>query len=95
VIDDVACKKSRSATKIEAAKIQYAGSEKDLVNCNVAVTSYYVDEIRDFPVNLEPYVPVDEFEEGEDSPDFFTKIERWFKNLPSYRILLLRRMLIN
>jgi len=54
-----------------------------------------VDEIRDFPVNLEPYVPVDEFEEGEDSPDFFTKIERWFKNLPSYRILLLRRMLIN
>jgi len=34
-----------------------------------------VDEIRDFPVNLEPYVPVDEFEEGEDSPDFFTKIE--------------------
>jgi hypothetical protein len=34
-----------------------------------------MDEIRDFPVNLEPYVPVDEFEEGEDSPDFFTKIE--------------------
>lgn len=95
IIDDVACKKSRSATKIEAAKIQSTGSEKDLVNCNVAVTSYYVDEIRDFPVNLEPYVPVDGFEEGEDSPDFFTKIERWFKNLPSYRILLLRRMLIN
>jgi SRSO17 transposase len=75
VIDDVACKKSKSATKIEAAKVQYAGSEKGLVNCNVAVTSYYVDKIRDFPVNLEPYVPADEFEEGEDSPDFFTKIE--------------------
>lgn len=34
-----------------------------------------MDKIRDFPVNLEPYVPADEFEEGEDSPDFFTKIE--------------------
>ncbi len=75
VIDDVACKKSRSAKKIETAKIQYAGSEKDLVNCNVVVTSYYVDKIRDFPVNLEPYVPVDEFEEGEDSSKFSTKIE--------------------
>ena len=53
--------KSRSATKIEAAKIQYAGSEKDLVNCNVVVTSYYADKIRDFPVNLSPYVPADEF----------------------------------
>jgi len=31
--------------------------------------------LRSFPVNLEPYVPADEFEEGEDSPDFFTKIE--------------------
>jgi len=68
-------KKSRSATKIEAAKLQYAGSEKGLVNCNVVVTSYYVDKIKDFPVNLEPYVPADEFEEGKDSPDFFTKIE--------------------
>ena len=75
IIDDVACKKSKSATKIEAAKVQYAGSEKGLVNCNVAVTSYYVDKIRNFPVNLSPYVPADEFEEGEDSPDFFTKIE--------------------
>jgi len=75
VIDDVACKKSRSATKIEAAKVQYSGSDKDLVNCNVAVTSHYVDEIRNFPVNLSPYIPADEFEEGEDSPDFFTKIE--------------------
>ncbi len=75
VIDDVACKKSKSATKIEAAKVQYAGSEKGLVNCNVAVTSDYVDKIRDFPVNLEPYVPADEFEGGEDSPNFFTKIE--------------------
>jgi SRSO17 transposase len=74
VIDDVACKKSISAKKIEVAKVQYAGSEKGLVNCNVAVTSYYVDKIRDFPVNLEPYVPADELE-GEDSPDFFTKIE--------------------
>jgi len=34
-----------------------------------------VDKIRDFPINLESYVPADEFEEGEDSPDFFTKIE--------------------
>ena len=34
-----------------------------------------MDKIRDFPVNLSPYVPADEFEEGEDSPDFFTKIE--------------------
>ena len=41
----------------------------------MAVTSYYVDEIRDFPVNLEPYVPVDEFKEGEDSPKFSTKIQ--------------------
>ena len=31
--------------------MQYAGSEKGLVNCNVVVTSYYVDKIRDFPVN--------------------------------------------
>ena len=75
VIDDVACEKSKSATKTEAAKVQYAGSEKGLVNCNVVVTCYYVDEIRDFPVNLSPYVPADQFEEGEDSPDFFTKIE--------------------
>ena len=75
VIDDVACKKSQSAAKIEAAKVQYAGSEKGLVNCNVVVTSYYVDKIRDFPVNFSPYVPADEFEEGENSPDFLTKIE--------------------
>jgi len=75
IIDDVACKKSKSATKIEAAKVQYAGSEKGLVNCNVVVTSYYADKIRDFPVNLEPYVPADEFKEGKNSPDFFTKIE--------------------
>ncbi len=75
VIDDVACEKSQSSTKTEAAKVQYSGSEKDLVNCNVAVTSYYVDKIRDFPVSLEPYVPVDEFEEGEDSSKFSTKIE--------------------
>lgn len=34
-----------------------------------------MDKIRDCPVNLEPYVPADEFEEGEDSKDFFTKIE--------------------
>jgi len=75
IIDDVACEESKSATKIEVAKVQYSGSKKDLANCNVTVTSYYVNEIRDFPVNLSPYVPVDEFEEGEDSPDFFTKIE--------------------
>ncbi|MBA7507275.1 hypothetical protein ES706_05993 [subsurface metagenome] len=68
--------KSKSATKIEAAKLQYAGSEKGLVNCNVVVTSYYVDKTKDFPVNLSPYIPADEFEEGEeDSPDFFTKIQ--------------------
>jgi len=48
MIDDVACKKSKSATKIEAAKVQCAGSEKSLVNCNVTVTSDYVDKIRDF-----------------------------------------------
>jgi hypothetical protein len=38
-------------------------------------SNYYVDEIRDFPVNLSPYVPADEFEEGEDSSKFSTKIE--------------------
>jgi len=41
----------------------------------VVVTSHYVDEIRDFPVNLSPYVPADEFEEGENSSDFSTKIQ--------------------
>ncbi|GAH67260.1 unnamed protein product, partial [marine sediment metagenome] len=51
------------------------GSEKGLVNCNVVVTSYYVDKIKDFPLNLEPYVPAHEFEEGEDSSKFSTKIE--------------------
>jgi len=75
IIDDVACEKSNSATKTEAVKVQYAGSEKGLVNCNVVVTCYYVDKIRDFPVNLSPYVPADEFKEGEDSPKFSTKIE--------------------
>ena len=34
-----------------------------------------MDKIRDLPVNLCAYVPADEFEEGEDPPDFFTKIE--------------------
>lgn len=34
-----------------------------------------MDKIRDFPVNLEPYVPADEFEEGKDSREFSTKIE--------------------
>lgn len=49
--------------------------KKVLVNCNVVVTRCYVERPRDCPVNLSPYVSADEFEEGEDSPDFFTKIE--------------------
>jgi len=75
VIDGVTCEKSKSSTKTEAAKLQYADSEKGRVNCNVVVSYYYVGRRRDFPVNLSPYVAADEFEEGENSPDFFTKIE--------------------
>lgn len=39
--------------------------KKSLVNCNIVVTCYYVDKIMDFPVNLESYVPADEFSKKE------------------------------
>jgi hypothetical protein len=75
-IDDVACKKSKSARKIEAAKVQYAGSERGLANCNVVVTCYYTDEIRISRL-IFLLVHADGFEEGKDSPDFFTKNQAW------------------
>ena len=42
IIEDVACRKSKSATKIEAAKVQYAGSEKGLLKSTSPPNSVYL-----------------------------------------------------
>lgn len=73
IIDDTSSKKS--GKKTEGCKLQYSGRDKALTNCNVVVTSHYVDQRRDFGVNLLPYVPADEFERGKKDPEFLSKVK--------------------
>lgn len=73
VIDDTGCKKTGTCT--EGVAKQYLSSEKRLVNCNIVVASHYVDEVRDFPIDLFPCVPADKFKEKEYSPVLHTKIK--------------------
>lgn len=73
IIDDTSTKKSGKNTK--GCQVQYSGREKRLVNCNVVVTSHYVDEKKNFGVELLPYVPADEFKEGKRDPGFFSKVK--------------------
>ena len=60
IIDDTSNKKSGKNT--EGAKVQYCGTEGGLARCNVVVTSHYADEKKDFGINIEPYIPEDEYE---------------------------------
>lgn len=73
IIDDTSTKKSGKNT--EGCKVQYSGREKALVNCNVVVTSHYVDDKKDFTVDLLPYVPADEFKQGKKDPEFLSKVK--------------------
>jgi len=73
VIDDTANKKSGKHTK--GAQVQYSGSQKGLTNNNTVVTSHYVDDKKDFPIDLRPYLPASEFAEGKNSEQFFSKLE--------------------
>jgi len=72
IFDDTGCKKTGECT--EGVKPQRLGSEGRIANCNVVVTSHYVDEIRDYPVGLAPYTPEDKLE-GKSSSEFHTKID--------------------
>lgn len=72
-IDDTSNKKA--GEKTEGVQIQYSGSEGGLTNNNTVVTSHYIDHKRDFPVNLEAYLPAHEFKEGKNSEQFFSKLE--------------------
>jgi len=73
VIDDTSNKKSGKHT--EGAQVQYSGSQRGLTNNHTVVTSHYVDDKKDFPINLRPYLPASEFEEGKNSEQFFSKLE--------------------
>ena len=73
IIDDTGCKKTGKCT--EGAKPQRLGSEGRITNCNVVVTSHYMDETDDFPIGLVPYIPQDKFKEGKIFPEFHTKID--------------------
>jgi len=72
-IDDTSNKKSGKHT--EGAQVQYSGSQRGLANNNTVVTSHYVDDKKDFPINLKPYLPASECENGKDSKTFFSKLE--------------------
>ena len=58
VIDDSSCKKWGIYT--EGARPQYSSTEDGITNCNVLVTSAYVDTKKQYPVNLRPYIPEDD-----------------------------------
>jgi len=73
IIDDTGCKKTGKCT--EGANPQRLGSEGGITNCNIVVTSHYMDETDDFPIGLVPYIPQDKFKEGKLSPEFHTKID--------------------
>jgi len=53
IVDDTGCKKT--GTHTEGAKPQRLGSEGRITNCNIVVTSHYVDEVKDFPIGRAPY----------------------------------------
>ena len=72
IIDDTGCKKTGKC--IEGAKPQRLGSEGCIANCNVVVTSHYMDETDDPPIGLVPYIPQDKFKE-KGSSEFHTKID--------------------
>jgi len=73
IIDDTGCKKTGTYT--EGAKPQRLGSEGRITNCNIVVTSHYVDETKDFPISLVPYIPQDKFKKKETPSEFHTKID--------------------
>lgn len=71
IIDDT--DNLKTGQKTEGAKEKFPGSQGRPANCNIAVTIHYVDQVKDFPVDLEPYVPADEFPDGKEDPDFRSK----------------------
>ena len=72
-IDDTSCPKP-FAKKTQGAKWQHCGSLKREEICNVAVASAFVSQKKHFPVNIVPYLPEDEFYQGNFNPDFKSKI---------------------
>lgn len=74
VIDDTACSK-KWAYKTDGVRPQHSGNEDAVIRCNVLVCSSYADSVKRWPINLEPYLPSDEFTNGEDDPRFKTKIQ--------------------
>lgn len=73
-IDDTGCPKP-FAKKTQGAKWQYCGTLKREEICNVAVASAFVSQTKHFPIDIVPYLPAGEFENGKDSPEFKDKIQ--------------------
>lgn len=57
-IDDTACPKPY-AENTEGAKFQYCAPLGREENCNVAVASCFVSDSKHFPVNFNPYLPIE------------------------------------
>jgi len=73
-IDDTGCPKP-FAKKTQGAKWQYCGSLKREEICNVAVASAFVSQTKHFPIDIVPYIPADEFQDGANNPEFKDKIQ--------------------
>lgn len=73
-IDDTGCPKP-FAKKTQGAKWQYCGPLKREEICNVAVASAFVSQTKHFPIDVVPYLPAGEFENGKDSSEFKDKIQ--------------------
>jgi len=74
IIDDTACKKSKTCKKTEGVDFQYSSTEDTTVNCNVVVFSTYADNRKHYPLDLKPYKPASEFLFGKKDSKFKDKI---------------------
>jgi len=73
VIDDSGCKKW--GCKTEGAIKQHYGTEDIITRCNVVVASAYCDGKKQYPINLRPYRPEQEFFLQKDDPCFKSKLD--------------------
>lgn len=74
IIDDTACKKSKTCRKTEGAEFQYSSTDDAIVNCNTVVFSVYADNRKHYPLDLRPYKPAKEFPFGKKDTHFKDKI---------------------
>ena len=74
VLDDTGNPK-RSARHTEGVAKQYCGATKNTERCHVIVFSAYADASKHFPVHFRTYKPSSLFKDGEQNPEFHSKID--------------------